>query len=134
MLCNERGEKNAYTMEGIIMLTKFGKKLRALRLENDQRLKDMADELGVTAAYLSAVENGKRSVPDSWIGRLSKEYMLSDNEIEELQKLAYEDKTNIKIDLNDAEEEEVGLALSFARKFKNLSDEQVSEIQKILDE
>ena len=46
------------------MLTKFGKKLRALRLENDQRLKDMADKLEVTAAYLSAVENGKRSVPD----------------------------------------------------------------------
>ena len=43
-------------------------------------------------------------------------------------------KTNIKIDLNDAEDAEVGLALSFARKFKDLSDEQVSEIQRILDE
>lgn len=53
------------------MLTRFGKKLRTLPLEKDQRLKDMADELGVTAAYLSAVENGKRSVPDLWIGKLS---------------------------------------------------------------
>jgi transcriptional regulator with XRE-family HTH domain len=129
-----KGEKHVYTMEGTIMLTRFGKKLRTLRLEKDQRLKDMADELGVTAAYLSAVENGKRSVPDLWIGKLSDRYGLSDSEIEELQKLAYEDKTNIKIDLNDAEDVEVGLALSFARKFKDLSDEQVSEIQRILDE
>ena len=113
------------------MLTKFGKKLRALRLENDQRLKDMADKLEVTAAYLSAVENGKRSVPDSWIEKLSISYKLSEEEIEELQKLAYENKTDIKIDLNNAEK---GLALSFARKFKDLSNEQVCEIQKILDE
>lgn len=116
------------------MLTKFGKKLRALRLENDQRLKDMADKLEVTAAYLSAVENGKRSVPDSWIEKLSISYKLSEEEIEELQKLAYENKTDIKIDLNNAKEPEIGLALSFARKFKDLSNEQVCEIQKILDE
>ena len=60
------------------MLTRFGKKLRTLRLEKDQRLKDMADELGVTAAYLSAVENGKRSVPDLWIGKLSDRYGRSE--------------------------------------------------------
>ena len=42
------------------MLTRFGKRLRTLRIEENQRLKDMADKLGVTAAYLSAVENGKR--------------------------------------------------------------------------
>lgn len=116
------------------MLTRFGKKLRALRLENDQRLKDMADELQVTAAYLSAVENGNRSVPDSWIGKLSDSYNLSDSEIEELQKLAYENKTDVKINLSNAEEQEIGLALSFARKFRDLSDEQVCEIQRILDE
>ena len=51
-----------------------------------------------------------------------------------MQKLAYENKTDIKIDLNNAEEPEIGLALSFARKFKDLSNEQVCEIQKILDE
>ena len=32
------------------MLTKFGKQLRRLRIEKDLRLKDMADELGVTVA------------------------------------------------------------------------------------
>lgn len=38
------------------MLTKFGKELRKIRIENDEILKDMADKLNVTAAYLSAVE------------------------------------------------------------------------------
>ena len=47
------------------MLTKFGKELRKIRIENDEILKDMADKLNVTAAYLSAVENGNRKVPDA---------------------------------------------------------------------
>ena len=74
------------------MLTRFGKRLRTLRIEENQRLKDMADKLGVTAAYLSAVENGKRRVPDSWIATLTDEYGLSPEEERELQKLAYKNQ------------------------------------------
>lgn len=116
------------------MLTRFGKRLRTLRVERDQKLKDMADKLGVTVAYLSAVETGKRKVPDSWVEMLVKNYGLSDEEAGELQKLAYENKTTVKISLEDVDEAEMGLVLSFARKFKTLSDEQVNELQKILDE
>ena len=36
-----------------------------LSLTNEQKLKDMAELLGVTSAFLSAVENGKKSMPDS---------------------------------------------------------------------
>ena len=113
------------------MLTRFGKRLRTLRVERDQKLKDMADKLGVTVAYLSAVETGKRRVPDSWVEILVKNYGLSDEEAGELQKLAYENKTTVKISLEDVDEAEMGLVLSFDRKFKTLSDEQVNELQKI---
>lgn len=118
------------------MLTRFGKQLRTLRIEYDQRLKDMADKLGVTAAYLSAVENGKRKVPDSWISTLTNSYGLSNEEACKLQELAYEEehKTSVKISFENASESEIDLAMSFARRFKNLSDEQVNELQKILDE
>ena len=48
---------------GIIgMLTEFGKALRRIRLDNDELLKDMADKLKVSSAYLSAVENGKKNL------------------------------------------------------------------------
>lgn len=116
------------------MLTRFGKQLRSLRIENDLRLKDMADELGVTVAYLSAVENGKRAVPDSWIIKLIEQYSLSEEEAIKLQKAACENKKDIKINLENANEYEAGLALSFARKFRTLSVEQVNELQRILDE
>ena len=42
------------------MITKLGDYLRKLRIRNQQILKNMADELGVSSAFLSAVENGKK--------------------------------------------------------------------------
>ena len=46
----------------------------------------------------------------------------------------YENKKDIKINLENTKECEAELALSFARRFKTLSVEQVNELQKILDE
>lgn len=115
------------------MLTQFGKELRKIRIENDQILKNMADKLNVTAAYLSAVENGTRKVPDSWINIIAKEYDLSDEKAKNLQRLAYEDRNDINVSFDNTNNQETNLALSFARKFKNLDDNQIEEIQKILD-
>ena len=39
------------------MLTSLGKFLRKLRIDRGEILKDMADKLGVTVSFLSAVEN-----------------------------------------------------------------------------
>lgn len=72
------------------MLTRFGKQLRKLRIDRGEKLKDMADRLDVTTAYLSAVENGKRTVPDAWVYAIIENYHLSDNEAQELQRAAYE--------------------------------------------
>ena len=41
-------------------ISEFAIFCRKLRLDNNQILKDMADVLGVSSSYLSAVENGKR--------------------------------------------------------------------------
>ena len=46
--------------EESIMATTLGVFLRKLRLANDEILKDMAKNLGVSSAFLSAVENGKK--------------------------------------------------------------------------
>lgn len=127
----ERETMNKDNMEGQNMLTKFGKQLRKIRIESDQRLKDMADKLGVTVAYLSAVENGNRKVPDAWVHVIATEYQLNEQDIIELQKAAYEDKTEIRISLEDATRPDV--ALSFARKFKNMTNDELNQLQEFLD-
>ena len=42
------------------MITSLGRFLRKLRIDQGEILKDMADKLGVSVSFLSAVENGKK--------------------------------------------------------------------------
>lgn len=113
------------------MLTNFGKALRKIRIDHGEFLKDMAAKLGVTVAYLSAVENGKREVPDQWIDVLAEKYLLEPSEKKELQNYAYEHKDNIKIDLSGIEKEEREIALAFARSFRSLTEADKKAIEKI---
>ena len=113
------------------MLTNFGKALRKMRIDHGEFLKDMAKKLDVTVAYLSAVENGNRDVPDAWISKLSELYNLSVEERKELQNYAYENKDSVKIDITGIEREEKEIALAFARTFQELSDDDKKVLQEI---
>ena len=47
-------------------MTPFGAKLRTMRKERGVLLKDMAEEIGVSPTYLSALEHGRRGRPN-WV-------------------------------------------------------------------
>ena len=115
------------------MLTQFGKELRHIRLDQDEKLKDMAEKLGVTVAYLSAVENGKRNIPNGWIETIANEYSLDEENVERLEKLAFDGKPEITLNIDKATEGQRNLAYSFARRFKDLSEDDVQSLQKIFD-
>lgn len=66
------------------MLTEFGKILRKIRIDNQELLKDMAKKLGVSSAYLSAVETGKRKVPSDWVPKVAALYTLDRESKDEL--------------------------------------------------
>ena len=59
------------------MLTSIGKFLRKLRMSNGEILRDMAEALEVSSAFLSAVENGKKKMPEGWRKKLQTIYSLS---------------------------------------------------------
>lgn len=115
------------------MLTGFGKTLRKIRIDHNELLKDMAKRLNVTVAYLSAVENGNREVPDKWVDMISDSYNLTSVEKKELQRYAYEDKDSLKINISTLQKEEKDLALAFARSFKTLSDEERQELLRMFN-
>jgi len=60
--------------------TGFGRYLRKLRAERDERLQDMAEQLRVSPAYLSAIERGLRNIPEHWLDQLCEVYGLSHSE------------------------------------------------------
>jgi len=115
------------------MLTQFGKELRHIRLDRDEKLKDMAGKLGVTVAYLSAVENGKRNIPDNWIEKIADQYLLDEEYVEKLERLAFDGRPGIVLNVDKATVGQRNLAYSFARKFKDLSEDDVQNLQRIFD-
>ena len=115
------------------MKVKIGEYLRDLRLAKGQTLKQMAEELGVSSAFLSAVENGKKNMPEKWYGPLSSKYSLNKSQIIELQKAVEESSTVIRLNLTNANSINRELAVSFARSFEKLSESESATIMKILE-
>ncbi|WP_269933180.1 helix-turn-helix domain-containing protein [Aminobacter sp. HY435] len=80
-------------------MTPFGERIRELRLERGVRQKDMAASIGVSAAYLSALEHGHRGVP-SWpmIQKIIGYFNVIWDDAEELQKLAEGSHPRVVVD------------------------------------
>lgn len=115
------------------MLSEFGKFTRKLRIENSKLLKDMAEELNVTTSYLSAVEMGKRNVPESWKDIIIKNYNLSEDQINDMNQAIYNSQKVIKLKLDNYSNNDKNLILSFARKFDELEVNDKDIIKKLLD-
>lgn len=114
------------------MLTSIGKFLRKVRIDHEEILKDMAEKLGVSSAFLSAVENGKKKMPETWFEKLKSIYSFSAEQAEELQKAIIDTNDMIEINLQNASDNSRTLAISFAREFDSLDDETSEKILKIL--
>ncbi len=114
------------------MITEFGKFLRKIRIDRGEILKDMADKLGVTPAFLSAVEVGKKNVPETLLVKISYEYELSDSEKNELIKLSKEAVVSVKINLCNSSHAQRNAAIVFARDFSTLSEDTANKIVKLL--
>jgi transcriptional regulator with XRE-family HTH domain len=115
------------------MLAAIGRYLRKLRIDRGELLKDMSDRLGVTASYLSAVENGKRTFPAEWAERIGNDYELDSSERAELENAITESANSVKIELSAVDGSRKNLAFAFARKFEALNEGELAKIQKILE-
>lgn len=114
------------------MLTSLGIFLRKLRLEQGEVLKDMADKLGVTVSFLSAVENGKKRMPSSWNNKLCKIYSLDFNAQEALTAAIADAEESIELNFAGISNQNKEIAVSFARKFSEFDDEELEKIRQIL--
>lgn len=110
------------------MLTEFGKALRKLRIEHDELLRTMATTLGVSSAYLSAVETGKRHVPERWVAKISDAYHLTAHEHAELLQAAEASAKEVRIPLQDASSTKREAVLAFAKSLDKLSDDDLKRI------
>ena len=114
------------------MATTYGKVLRRIRIDRDELLKNMAEKLKMTSAYLSSIENGKRQIPNNMTRSIVDIYELDKNQMDELYNAEAHVRTNIDINLEEASSSQKATVLALARQFENLTDEQLKDIQVIL--
>lgn len=115
------------------MLNAFGKFSRKLRIEHNEVLKDMAKKLGVTSAYLSAVEVGKRNIPTEWFESISMNYNLSQIEQSCLRKAIDSSIKQLKIDLDNYSEMQRETAAVFARKLEELDEQDIKKLFEVFN-
>jgi len=110
-------------------MTPFGAKVRALRVERGETLKAMASALDVSAAYLSALEHGKRGLP-TWymIQRIIAHFNVIWDDAEELQRLAEISDPRITIDTSGLDPAATELANLMERKIRGLSKKSLDEL------
>lgn len=115
-------------------MTPFGKFMRNLRTEKGLLLKDIADMLEVTSAYLSALEHGKKGPPGAaLISKLENALKLTTEQRKELRSAVRDSTSSMEIP-SKATPFAFETANAFARKLPNLSEQQLRKIKTILDQ
>lgn len=108
--------------------------LKKLRSDNNEVMSDMAEKLGVTTSFLSAVELGKKNPPDSWYSKIDKSYSMCLNQRYELiMALALSERFS-KIDLTDLSYEKKSLVWHFRENLKDMNSEDVEILFAVLND
>ena len=78
------------------MITRFGKFCRNIRMDRGEILKEMADKLQVKSSFLSAVELGKKNIPEKWLESITELYELTEDKRKELEETIEMSKIIVK--------------------------------------
>lgn len=115
-------------------MTPFGERMRHMRARKGVTQKEMAAALGVSAAYLSALEHGRRGVP-SWplIQKIVGYFNVIWDDAEELQRLAATSHPRVTVDTVGLSPQATLLANRLAGAIGTLSEADVAELLARLD-
>jgi transcriptional regulator with XRE-family HTH domain len=108
-------------------VTPFGKRLRELRDERGLSAKDMAAGLGVSPAYLSALEHGRRGKPNKrFVHRVCQYLGIIWDEAEALQRIAELSHPRVVVETAGLTPEATELANRLADRIATLPDDVVA--------
>ena len=115
-------------------MTPFGRRVRELRRERGLLLKDMAAHLGVSVAYLSALERGERGKP-TWtlLQGVLQYFRIIWDEADELLRLADLSEPKVRIDASGRDPDTVLFLNRLARELPALTDDDIAVLLAVLD-
>ncbi|MEK9752353.1 MAG: helix-turn-helix domain-containing protein [Rhodospirillaceae bacterium] len=105
-------------------MTPFGEKVRVLREARGIALKQMAEDLGVSSAYFSALEHGHRGRPGSGlVQQICGYFDLMWDEAEELKRLAELSHPRVVVDTSGLSPKATKLANVLAERIDTMDEE-----------
>lgn len=113
-------------------LTEFGRKVRHLRIDADVTLKDMADALRVSSAYLSAVEMGRKPVTQALAEGAAD--FLRERGIDPGDLVAVAMKAAKTVDVRKLETRDKALIAAFARRLPEMDEDRKRELTAFLED
>lgn len=112
-------------------MPEFGATIRKIREQLRKTLASVAADMGVSVVYLSDIERGRRSPPlGEKLQKLSASLQLNPQEVEEW---AHKERQRVELNLNNRTEVASNAAIMLARRWDSLSDDEASQILKILN-
>ena len=115
-------------------MTPFGARLRALRAAHGITQKQLAETLRVSAAYLSALEHGRRGAPSPGLVHQVNEFFgLIWDDAEDLARLARLSNPRVTVNTAGLTPEQTALANRLAHVIHRLSPETIAALHGMLD-
>ncbi|PPJ45138.1 XRE family transcriptional regulator [Rhizobium sp. KAs_5_22] len=115
-------------------MTPFGEALRGLRERKGVSQKEMAAAIGVSPAYLSALEHGRRGRPNfDFLQRVAGYFNIIWDEAEDLFMVADASNPRVVIDTAGMPAEYTALANDLARKIRVLTPDVVRDLRNLLE-
>lgn len=116
-------------------MTPFGVRMRALRAERGVTLKQMAETLNISSAYLSALEHGRRGQPSIQLVRQICAYFnLFWDDAEALERTAELSHPRIVVDTAGLSPQATELANQLAAAIRRLDEATIERLLKVLRE
>lgn len=116
-------------------MTPFGEKVRHLRDAKGVTLKQMAADLSISSAYLSALEHGKRGQPSAQLIRQICAYFgIIWDEAEDLERLAALSHPRVTVDTAGLTPKATELANRLAERIHTLDEPALDRLLALLDE
>jgi len=112
----------------------FGSKVRELRERHGLAQRQLAERLGVSPAYLSQLESGKKGRPsDRLIHAVCHQFGLIWDDADDLFVLADSSRRMVKIDTTKLDAHKTEAAKLFAEKLAGLSGKQLAALVELLE-
>ena len=110
-------------------MTPFGARVRELRAAKGIQLKEMAQDLQVSSAYLSALEHGKRGRPGpGFVMQIANYFGLIWDEVDDLKRLAQLSHPRIAVETGGLTPKATMLANLIASHIRELDDNTIDRV------